>query len=99
MRCITIDKHYTASIYTLGCKVNFYESEAIAESLSSMGVSIKDFDDVCDIYIINTCSVTNTSDSKSRKIIREASRKNKDAIIKLHRAKSGGVCLFLRDEK
>lgn len=74
-------KKLTAAIYTLGCKVNFYESEAIAESLSSMGVSIKDFDDVCDIYIINTCTVTADSDRKGLKTIRRAIKKNPDAFV------------------
>lgn len=69
------------SFYTLGCKVNTYESEVLMNKFKNAGYEIVDFDDLSDIYVINTCSVTNTSDSKSRKIIREASRKNKDAII------------------
>ena len=68
-------------IYTLGCKVNTYESEYVTEKLEEAGYTISSFDDVCDIYIINTCSVTNNSDSKSRKIIRQAKRKNPDACI------------------
>lgn len=74
-------KKLTAAIYTLGCKVNFYESEAITESLSSMGVLIKDFDDICDIYIINTCTVTADSDRKGLKIIRRAIKRNPNAFI------------------
>ncbi len=69
------------SFYTLGCKVNTYESEVLMNKFKNAGYDIVDFDDISDIYVINTCSVTNTSDQKSRKIIREASRKNKDAII------------------
>ena len=68
-------------IYTLGCKVNTYESEVLMNKFKKEGYEIVDFDDISDIYVINTCSVTNTSDQKSRKIIREATRKNKDAII------------------
>ena len=68
-------------IYTLGCKVNAYESEYISKLFEKHGYEIADFNDVCDIYIINTCSVTNQSDSKSRKIIREAIRRNKDACV------------------
>ena len=68
-------------IYTLGCKVNTYESEYVIKELEKAGYIISDFDDICDIYIINTCTVTNNSDSKSRKIIRQARRKNKDACI------------------
>ena len=69
------------AFYTLGCKVNTYESEVLMNKFKKEGYEIVDFDDISDIYVINTCSVTNTSDQKSRKIIREASRKNKDAII------------------
>lgn len=68
-------------IYTLGCKVNTYESEYIINLLKKKNYEIVDFDDICDIYIINTCTVTNTSDIKSRKIIRQARRKNPNALI------------------
>lgn len=68
-------------IYTLGCKVNTYESEYVISLFKERGYQISSFDDVCDIYIINTCTVTNQSDSKSRKIIREAIRKNPSACI------------------
>ena len=66
--------------YTLGCKVNTYESEVLMNKFKNSGYDIVDFNDDCDVYVINTCSVTNTSDQKSRKIIREASR-NKDSIV------------------
>jgi len=69
------------SFCTLGCKVNTYESEVLMNKFKYAGYEIVDFDEIADVYIINTCSVTNTSDQKSRKMIREASRKNKDAII------------------
>ena len=68
-------------IYTLGCKVNSYESEYVAGLFKKSGYEIAEFNDICDIYIINTCTVTNQSDSKSRKIIREAIRRNSEAII------------------
>lgn len=68
-------------IYTLGCKVNTYESEFIASQLKNKNYEICDFNDICDIYIINTCTVTNTSDIKSRKIIRQARKRNKDALV------------------
>ena len=68
-------------IYTLGCKVNSYESEYVSKLFEEAGYEIADFNDICDIYIINTCTVTNQSDSKSRKIIREAIRRNSEAII------------------
>ena len=61
-------------ILTLGCKVNAYESEFVISKLKDAGYEIKDFNDVCDIYIINTCTVTNTSDIKSRKIVKQFER-------------------------
>ena len=58
----------SVGILTLGCKVNTYESEYIINKLQAANYEIKDFKDICDIYIINTCTVTNTSDIKSKKI-------------------------------
>ena len=71
----------SVGIYTLGCKVNTYESEFVANELKKAGYVIKDFDDICDVYIINTCTVTNNSDSKSRKTIRQAIKRNPDACV------------------
>ena len=68
-------------IYTLGCKVNTYESEYVTKLLKENNYEITNFDDICDIYIINTCTVTNTSDIKSRKIIRQAKRKNPSSCV------------------
>jgi len=68
-------------IYTLGCKVNTYESEYVRSLFINRGYEISDFNDVCDIYVINTCTVTNQSDNKSAKIIRSARRKNPNACI------------------
>ena len=68
-------------IYSLGCKVNIYECEYVEGLLKDNGFEIVSFDDEADIYIINTCSVTNEADKKSRKIISRARRENKDAII------------------
>ena len=68
-------------IYSLGCKVNIYESEYITELLKNHNYEIVPFTEPADIYIINTCSVTNESDRKSRKIIREAKRHNPNAIV------------------
>lgn len=71
----------TVGIYTLGCKVNQYESEAIAEALESKGFTISNHSNKCDIYIINTCTVTAESDRKARQFIRRAAAKNPDAYI------------------
>ncbi|MBQ1812793.1 MAG: tRNA (N(6)-L-threonylcarbamoyladenosine(37)-C(2))-methylthiotransferase MtaB [Bacilli bacterium] len=69
------------SFYTLGCKVNLYESEVIMNMFKKKGYEIVDFDSPSDIVIINTCTVTNTSDKKSRNIIRQAVKNNPNAII------------------
>ena len=69
------------SFYTLACKVNLYESEVIMNMFKKRGYEIVDFNDKSDIVIINTCTVTNTSDKKSRNIIRQAVKNNPNAII------------------
>ena len=71
----------SVGVMTLGCKVNTYESEYVINELKKAGYEIKDFDDICDVYIINTCTVTNNSDSKSRKMIRQAIRRNPNACV------------------
>lgn len=71
----------TFAIYTLGCKVNTYESEAIKNEFVSLGLLEVDFNSKADIYVVNTCSVTNSADSKSRNIIARAKRYNPDAIL------------------
>ncbi len=72
---------YTAGIYTLGCKVNQYESEAIAEELVREGISVLPPTEACDAYIINTCTVTAESDRKARQFIRRAISRNPYAVI------------------
>src|SRR5690554_711759 len=69
------------SYQTLGCKVNEYESVAIINQFMDNGFKLVNFQDEADVYIINTCTVTNTSDSKSRKAIRQAVKRNKNAVI------------------
>ncbi len=71
----------SVGICTLGCRVNQYESRAIAERLEEKGFVIKEFSEVCDAYIINTCAVTSESERKSRQMIRRANKKNPDAVI------------------
>ena len=70
-----------AAFYTLGCKVNTYETEVNIELFKEKGYEIVPFTDKADVYIINTCSVTNQSDVKSRKMIREAVKRGEDAIV------------------
>ena len=72
------------AFYTLGCKVNQYETQAMEQRLRQLGHCLGSWDEVCDGYIINTCTVTAVSDRKSRTAIRQARRRNPDAVI--------GVC-------
>ncbi|MFD0672099.1 tRNA (N(6)-L-threonylcarbamoyladenosine(37)-C(2))-methylthiotransferase MtaB [Cohnella sp. GCM10027633] len=70
------------AFYTLGCKVNFYDTEAIWQLFKNDGYEQVDFEQTAaDVYVINTCTVTNTGDKKSRQIIRRAVRRNPEAII------------------
>lgn len=69
------------AFHTLGCKVNHYETEAIWQLFKGQGYSRAEFDHHSDVYVINTCTVTNTGDKKSRQVIRKAVRKNPDAVI------------------
>ena len=69
------------SIYTLGCKVNQYETQAMEQILSGRGHEQGQFDQICDCYIINTCTVTAVSDKKSRNMIRRVRKLNPDAVV------------------
>ncbi|ACM20335.1 tRNA (6-N-(L-threonyl-N)-carbonyladenosine37-C2)-methylthiotransferase [Geotalea daltonii FRC-32] len=71
----------TVAITTLGCKINQFESAAMAETLGKEGFSIVPFDGAADIYVINTCTVTSKTDAESRRLIRRASRQNPSAKI------------------
>lgn len=71
----------SVGLYTLGCKVSQYETEAIGEAFEARGFTVMPFDAVCDAYVINTCTVTAESDRKSRQIIRRAISRNPSAIV------------------
>ncbi|HWO97962.1 MAG TPA: tRNA (N(6)-L-threonylcarbamoyladenosine(37)-C(2))-methylthiotransferase MtaB [Bacillus sp. (in: firmicutes)] len=71
----------SVAFHTLGCKVNHYETEAIWQLFKENGYERVDFEKSADVYVINTCTVTNTGDKKSRQVIRRAVRKNPDAVI------------------
>ncbi|MGF9975134.1 tRNA (N(6)-L-threonylcarbamoyladenosine(37)-C(2))-methylthiotransferase MtaB [Viridibacillus arvi] len=71
----------SVAFHTLGCKVNHYETEAIWQLFKDEGYERKEFDHQADVYVINTCTVTNTGDKKSRQVIRRAIRQNPDAVI------------------
>lgn len=69
------------AFYTLGCKVNQYETEAMSELFKNSGYEVCDYESFADIYVINTCTVTGMSDRKSRQIIRRAKKKNPDSFV------------------
>ncbi|WP_372008069.1 tRNA (N(6)-L-threonylcarbamoyladenosine(37)-C(2))-methylthiotransferase MtaB [Paenibacillus chitinolyticus] len=71
----------TVAFHTLGCKVNFYDTEAIWQKFKGEGYEQVDFEQTADVYVINTCTVTNTGDKKSRQMIRRAVRRNPEAIV------------------
>ena len=71
----------TAAFYTLGCKLNFTETSAIGEQLKKEGISSVEFQDGADIYVINTCSVTDHADRKCKRVVREALKHNQDAFV------------------
>lgn len=71
----------TVAFHTLGCKVNHYETEAIWQLFKENDYERVDFETNADVFIINTCTVTNTGDKKSRQVIRRAIRKNPDAVV------------------
>ena len=72
------------AIYTLGCKVNQYETQAMEQTLRAKGHQVVEFSDEADAYVVNTCSVTAVADKKNRAVIRRCRRENPDAVI--------GVC-------
>jgi len=70
------------AFYTLGCKVNQYETAALASLFARRGYRVvEDFETVADVYVVNTCTVTKTADQKSRQAIRRAIRRNPDAVV------------------
>ncbi|WNF37711.1 tRNA (N(6)-L-threonylcarbamoyladenosine(37)-C(2))-methylthiotransferase MtaB [Bacillaceae bacterium IKA-2] len=71
----------SVAFHTLGCKVNHYETEAIWQLFKQKNYQKKEFETIADVYVINTCTVTNTGDKKSRQVIRRAIRLNPDAVI------------------
>lgn len=95
MRFQNIDfKNKRVAFHTLGCKVNIYESEAMMEEVKEQGGILVPFDSEADIYIVNTCTVTNIADRKSRQILRRAKSKNPNAVLI-----GAGCFVKLQDEK
>ena len=72
---------YTVGLYTLGCKVSQYETEAIGEAFEALGFEVRDAREACDVYVVNTCTVTREADRKSRQYIRRLLKKNPAACV------------------
>ena len=70
-----------AALHNLGCKVNAYETEAMQQILEEAGYEIVPFSEYADVYVINTCSVTNIADRKSRQMLHRAKKKNPDVVV------------------
>lgn len=71
----------TVAFCTLGCKVNQYETNAMMQKFTKNGYKIVNFEEKADIYVVNTCTVTNMADKKSRQMLRRVKEINKNAIL------------------
>src|SRR5699024_8311284 len=70
-----------AALHNLGCKVNAYETEAMQQLLEKAGYEIVPFEEKADVYIVNTCTVTNIADRKSRQMLHRAKKQNPEALV------------------
>ena len=70
-----------AALHNLGCKVNAYELDIMQQNLQEKGYTIVSFDEMADIYIVNTCTVTNIADRKSRQMLHQAKKRNPEAVV------------------
>ena len=70
-----------AALHNLGCKVNAYETEAMQQLLEQAGYEIVPFEEKADVYIVNTCTVTNIADRKSRQMLHRAKKQNPEALV------------------
>lgn len=75
------NQNFTVALHNLGCKVNSYEAEAMLSEMKKAGCRVVPWEEKADVYIINTCSVTNIADRKSRQMLHKARSKNPDAIV------------------
>ena len=69
------------AFYTLGCKVNQYETNSMMEEFINAGYEVVDYESFADVYVVNTCTVTNMSDRKSRQILRRAKEINNESVL------------------
>ena len=70
-----------AALHNLGCKVNAYETESMQQLLEKAGYEIVPFEEKADVYVVNTCSVTNIADRKSRQMLHRAKKRNPDSVV------------------
>lgn len=86
------------SIHTLGCKLNYAESSAIAEKLQTLGLQVVDFNEIADIYIIHSCTVTQTAEKKTRQALAKARNQNPDARMMLIGCMADSVSSELKEK-
>src|SRR5437899_5287001 len=76
-----MEKQRTVAFHTLGCKLNFSETSALSRQLENEGFVKRDFDDQADVYVINTCSVTDNADKECRQIVRRIQRRAPESLV------------------
>src|SRR4028118_1566268 len=76
-----MDEKRSVAFHTLGCKLNFSETSSISRLLENEGFEKKDFSDLADVYVINTCSVTDNADKECRQLVRRIQRKAPEAMV------------------
>jgi threonylcarbamoyladenosine tRNA methylthiotransferase MtaB len=76
-----MEKQRTVAFHTLGCKLNFSETSTLSRTLESEGFLKKEFDEVADVYVINTCSVTDNADKECRQLVRRIQRKAPESMV------------------
>ncbi|PNH18426.1 tRNA (N(6)-L-threonylcarbamoyladenosine(37)-C(2))-methylthiotransferase MtaB [Mageeibacillus indolicus] len=88
------EKRPTVALFNLGCKVNRYETDAVAQQFATAGYEVVDFDSVADIYVLNTCAVTGEAGRKSGQMLRRARKKNPAAVVAVMgcHVQLGGEC-------
>src|SRR5438128_6687048 len=76
-----MEKQRSVAFHTLGCKLNFSETSTLSRNLESEGFQKKAFDDVADVYVINTCSVTDNADKECRQLVRRIQRRSPESLV------------------
>src|SRR5215212_2433571 len=74
-------KQRTVAFHTLGCKLNFSETSTLSRQMETEGFTKKEFDDLADVYVINTCSVTDNADKECRQLVRRIQRKSPESLV------------------